>query len=136
MKQFVFYLAEKFHRIVVFYIGSIVVASLLLMWIEDKPFDLMMWYTCVTALTIGYGDVTATTICGRIVTMLFAHLWIFGIAPLVVANVLNALLENRDRFSHEEQEEIKRQLQQILALHHSMAQQRNTTEPSDLGKIA
>lgn len=68
--------------------------------------------------------------------MLFAHLWIFGIALLVVANVLNALLENRDRFSHEEQEEIKRQLQQILALHRAMAQQRNTTEFSDLGKIA
>lgn len=74
--------------------------------------DSLYWAT-VTSLTIGYGDISPQTAAGKLMTMVFAHLWVFGIAPLIITNILTMTLEDRNAFTHEEQEEIKNLLKDI-----------------------
>lgn len=107
-------ISTNFKLIVVIYLITVLVCSGLFSVIEDKSFFDSVWYVCVTALTIGYGDMYATTTAGRCIMILFAHIWVFGIAPLVIVNILERVVKDRNEFSHEEQEEIKTLLRTIL----------------------
>ena len=113
MKRYVTWLASSIWRIALLYICSLLLCAILMTSIEGWTFSNSLWYSSVTSLTVGYGDIFPTTTAGRIVAMLFAHFWIFGVAPLVVTNILNVSLEDRDKFSHDEQEEIKTLLREI-----------------------
>lgn len=113
MKNFIVWLASSFRRIIVAYVLTFVVCAGAFSVLEDKGFGDSLWYTGVTALTIGYGDMYAVTPAGRILMLFFAHVWVFGIAPLVVVNIINAFVQDKNEFSHEEQEEIKNLLREL-----------------------
>jgi len=108
------YIVNRFWLIVLIYISSIVLASTLFSCFENKSFLDGLWWACVSALTIGYGDIFPVTTAGRITGILFGHFWIFGVIPMIIANIINNLLEDRDLFSHVEQEELKLKLNEIL----------------------
>jgi 5-bromo-4-chloroindolyl phosphate hydrolysis protein len=55
-----------------------------------------VWLLAVTMLTIGYGDVTAMTVIGRIITMLA------GIVGIVVISLLVNAVSNSSRFLEDE----------------------------------
>lgn len=58
----------------------------------------------MTALTIGYGDLSPTTTGGRITAFVFAHFWILGIISLIVANIVTRVMKDENKFTHLEQE--------------------------------
>jgi hypothetical protein len=95
------------------YCISLVLCAYLFSVFEARAFTESLYWTCVTALTIGYGDIAPVTQEGRLTAMLFAHFWVFGIAPLVIANVIAVAIEDRDAFTNEEQEEIKAMLRTL-----------------------
>lgn len=113
MNKLLIKIAGNFKLIALIYLVSILLCAFLFSIIEGKAYYDALWYTCVTALTIGYGDMYATTGAGRVLMMVFSHLWVFGIAPLVVVNILERIVEDRNAFTHEEQEEIKQILRQL-----------------------
>lgn len=113
LKTSVNWVAAKMHRIFTLYFASLFLCAVLIAGIEGKTVADSLWYASVTSLTIGYGDITPLTQTGRLVAMIFAHFWVFGIAPLIITNMLSSTLEDRDKFSHEEQEEIKFLLKSI-----------------------
>lgn len=106
-------IANDLRLIAATYLGSLLLAALLFSWAEPHSFTESLWWANVTATTIGYGDVAPTTTQGRLIAGCFQIFWVFGITPLVVVNIMTRVLENRDQFSHEEQEEIKRLLTEI-----------------------
>ena len=69
----------------------------------------------VTALTIGYGDLTPLTTEGRIMGVLFGHFWIFMVIPMIVANIIIHLVEDQHLFTDEEQQEVMDSLRRIEA---------------------
>jgi voltage-gated potassium channel len=97
-------LTGSLRRIIVVYLASLVLAAALFSLLEDRTFLDSLWWAVVTALTIGYGDISPATPAGRVVSILFQHFWIFGIAPLVIANILTHVLHDENQFSHAEQE--------------------------------
>lgn len=97
-------LTGNLRQIVVVYVTSLLLAAVLFSLFEHRSLGDSLWWSVVTALTIGYGDIAPATVGGRTVSILFQHFWIFGIAPLVIANILTHVLHDENQFSHAEQE--------------------------------
>ena len=83
--------------------------------LEQKSLADGLWWATVTSLTIGYGDLTPVTPAGRIVGILFGHFWIFIVIPMIVANIIMHLVEDKHLFSDEEQRELMQRLKRIEA---------------------
>jgi hypothetical protein len=97
-------LTGSLRRIIMVYAASLLLAAALFSLLEGRTFEDSLWWAVVTALTIGYGDISPATPVGRVISILFQHFWIFGIAPLVIANILTHVLHDENQFSHAEQE--------------------------------
>ncbi len=115
LKRHIIWFAGSLYRVAALYVGSILLCSVLFSLLENKTLLESIWWCLVTALTIGYGDIAPVTTGGRILAIFFSHFWVFGIAPLIVVNVLQAVTQDRDKFTNEEQEEIKKLLKDIHA---------------------
>ena len=105
-------LAELF----VIYLGIIVLAALGYMATEGASVRDSLWWAIVTATTTGYGDIAPKTDAGRLVGALLMHASLFLIAPLIIVRMTQRLLEDRDAFTHEEQEALKQQQAEIHVL--------------------
>ena len=113
MKKVVLYVANRFWVILAIYVTSILIAAGLFGYFENKAFGDSLWWSVITALTIGYGDYSPVTMAGRVTGILFGHFWIFGIIPLIIGNIICQLLEDKNKFTHEEQEWQERTLRAI-----------------------
>lgn len=113
MKRSILWLSNSIWRVFALYLISLAVCALMFSWIESKSLMDSIWWACVTSLTIGYGDIAPVTKAGRILAIFFSHFWVFGVAPLVISNMLNITLEDRNLFTHEEQEEMKELLRKL-----------------------
>lgn len=95
------------------YAGVILISSALFSVFEAVPFGDSVWWSIVTATTTGYGDISPKTLGGRAVAFVLMHLAVFLIIPLIVARLITTVMENRDAFTHHEQEEIMARLARI-----------------------
>lgn len=113
MKRFLLYIANRIWLILGIYVMSLLIGAGLFAAVESKAFGEGLWWAAVTALTIGYGDLTPVTPAGRLLGILFGHFWIFMVIPMIIANILMHLVEDRNLFTHEEQVEILERLKNI-----------------------
>ncbi|MGL5015290.1 MAG: potassium channel family protein [Bacteroidales bacterium] len=98
------------------YLGSLILSAGLFAFFEDKTFNEGMWWSCITALTVGYGDIAPVTKAGKWLGIIFSHFWILMMVPLVVANIIVKIIHDHDAFTHEEQESLKRDLKEVLEI--------------------
>jgi voltage-gated potassium channel len=97
----------------------LVYAALLLLcagiyaYLENTTYMNGVWWACVTALTIGYGDMYPATAAGKVVAVVLMHATVLFILPLLIGNVCSVCIRNRHEFTHEEQEELKAMLRQL-----------------------
>lgn len=74
-----------------------------------------LYWSLVTATTLGYGDFSPASGEGKVLTSALICFTVFVMIPTITANIAAKLIVNRDAFTHEEQEEIKRALRELLA---------------------
>jgi voltage-gated potassium channel len=115
VKKPLLYLANRLWLILLIYVLSVLCSSALFAAFENRPFTDGLWWSFVTALTIGYGDLSPASPAGRVTGVLFGHFWIFGIVPLIVGNIVCKVLEDRNKFTHAEQEWQENALKAIAA---------------------
>jgi voltage-gated potassium channel len=62
---------------------------------------------------VGYGDSYPSTTGGRFVAVTLVLGMILFLIPMITASIASKLIVNRDAFTHEEQEDMKRVLNEI-----------------------
>lgn len=107
---------DTFKELMLWYFGTVVLCALLFSFFEQKPFDDSLWWAFVTALTVGYGDVYPVTTGGRIVAVVLMHSVVLIVAPIIIGRLLNKIMADANQFTHDEQEEIKKDLLEIKAM--------------------
>lgn len=98
---------DSVRELVTIYISVLVISSSLYSLFEHKSIFDSLWWSVVTAMTVGYGDTYPTTVGGRIVAIVLMHIVPLFVIPLVTARMSSKLIVNSDVFSHTEQEELK-----------------------------
>lgn len=104
---------DSFRELAILYAGSIVTAGTLFALFEKQRILDSLWWAVVTALTVGYGDFYPKTVGGKVVGVVLMHVVTLFIIPLVVARMATKMIKNKDTFTHEEQQEIKRILRKL-----------------------
>lgn len=107
---------DTFRELAGIYVVAILLGAAVFAWAEAKPFDDALWWAFVTAMTVGYGDISPVTVLGRIDGVILMHLVPLFIAPIIVTRLVTRIIGDRDRFSHEEQEQLKAELRALRAL--------------------
>jgi hypothetical protein len=110
MRRTFIFVANRLWLILLLYVLSLGIGSVLFAIFENKSLWDGLWWSCVTALTIGYGDLAPASVPGRLAGLVLGHFWIFLVIPMIVANIVVNLIENKDAFTHAEQEELKAKL--------------------------
>ena len=104
---------DSFREILAYYLFIITASGFSFAYLEDKPVFESFWWACVTGLTIGYGDLYPVTVGGKIVALLLMHVVPLFIIPLIVARLLMTVIEDKNQFSHDEQELLKNDIREI-----------------------
>jgi voltage-gated potassium channel len=100
-------------ELAVIYAVILLVAAGLFAAIEQRSFLESLYWAGTTATSTGYGDISPKTTAGQALAFVLMHVSIFGIAPLIVVRLIERMSENRDLYSHEEQERTMAMLAQI-----------------------
>jgi voltage-gated potassium channel len=97
------------------YAALVLLCAGLYAYFENTTYMNGVWWACVTALTVGYGDMFPATTGGRIVAVALMHATVLFILPLMIGNICSLCIKNRHEFTTEEQEEIKATLRRLDA---------------------
>lgn len=106
----------KIRTLLYFYIATILICSGAYALIEGVSYLDALWWSCVTAVTVGYGDMYPVTFGGKVIGVLLMHTTVLFLLPLLIGTICSKCIENVNEFTHEEQEEIKQQLTRIEKL--------------------
>ena len=106
MKTFSKY-TDTILELVLLYGAILLIAAASYGHFEGKSFYDSVWWAAVTATTTGYGDMYPTTIGGRVTAFLLMYTALLFVLPLLIVRITKNLVEDHDRFGHDEQEHLK-----------------------------
>lgn len=97
LRRFLNYVVrEKLHRIFLVVFLVIFFGSLAFALVEkDKNLIGALWWAVVTVTTVGYGDITPTTVAGKIIGVIIMFLGI-GLAGVLTATLAGFFIEERE----------------------------------------
>lgn len=116
MTKLIVYVANRLWLITLIYLASLTLASSIFTLAEGKSFGDSLWWSVSTSLSIGYGDVVPHSTAGRFSAAIFAHFWIFAIIPLIAANIIMRVIEDKHMFSDTEQSALFERTERIEKL--------------------
>lgn len=106
---------DSVRELLLLYALVLVAAAAAYAGFEGKPIQEALWWACVTATTVGYGDMYPATLGGRLVGVVLMHLTLLLILPLLIGNICSRCIKDANAFTHAEQEEMKATLARLEA---------------------
>ena len=95
-------------------LGLLLTCALSYMAFEGGSLGGAIWWCLITATTVGYGDTYPTHLGGQVTAIVLVLAMILFLIPLVTASFASKLIVDRNAFTHEEQEEIKEALRELI----------------------
>jgi voltage-gated potassium channel len=102
-------------ELLLLYTAMIVLAAAAFAYFEQKSFGDALWWAIVTTTTTGYGDISPVTLPGRLIASVVMLTAILFVLPLLIGYIATTLIQNRDAYTHEEQEKMMAELVAIRA---------------------
>ncbi|HEX5942663.1 MAG TPA: potassium channel family protein [Anaerolineales bacterium] len=81
---------------------------------EKTAFLDALWWSIVTATTVGYGDSFPQNMLGKITAIILMLSMVLLIIPAITARMASGLIVNNDAFTDIEQEELKRGIRKLV----------------------
>ena len=106
-------MTQRLTLLALVYVGALLCAALVFDLTEGRDIWSSLWWAIVTATTVGYGDLSPTTVTGRFVAIVLMHLTTLLVMPLLTAEIAAKLIVDSDAFTHAEQEDLKAALSRI-----------------------
>lgn len=97
------------------YILVLLLGTVTFSLVEGRSFWDSFYWAFITATSTGYGDISPQTTVGRITAFCLIHFNVLFLYPLIVIQLLSKVYEDRNEFTHEEQEELKALLRETIA---------------------
>lgn len=110
MKKSLSRATDTFGELVAYYAIIITSSASLFSLFEHRKLVDSVWWAIVTATTVGYGDIYPVTVGGRITGVMLMHLVPMVLVPLIVVKMMGSLIEDKNQFTNEEQELVKKEL--------------------------
>ena len=104
---------DSLKELLAIYLVAAVIVALLFAWFEHQPIVDAFWWTFVTGLTIGYGDIYPQTTAGQILTIVWAHFMVLFVLPLFIGRIISNVIDNKHEFTDTEQKEMLALLKKI-----------------------
>lgn len=93
-------------ELLLLYAAALVIGGGLYAMAESKSMADGLWWAAVTATTTGYGDMYPATLAGRIIAFVLMNVNLIFILPLLIGRMITTLIEDRDKFTDEEQRKL------------------------------
>ena len=77
----------RIRSVIAFMIMLIIICAILIAFIEQLPLGDALYFSFITGLTIGYGDIVATTTAGRLISILLGVTGVLFSGLMVAAAV-------------------------------------------------
>lgn len=113
IKKIFYRCTDSVWELMFLYLSVLLSSSYLYSYIEGKTLFEGLWWGVVTSMTVGYGDMYPATVHGKILGISLMFIMAFFILPMIIAKMVEVLRQDRDKFSNEEQEEIRKLLIEI-----------------------
>ena len=91
-----FHIAWHFRSVIFGLIALIVIGAMVITFVEKIPFGDALYFSFVTGLTIGYGEIVAKTVLGRVVALLIGLIGII-FTGMVVAIAVRAVQKSFEK---------------------------------------
>lgn len=83
---------------------------------EQRSLSDAIWWGFMTFTTVGYGDQYPHTALGRFAGIALVSTAVFVVVPVITASVIARFADKTDAWTHDEQEEVKENLREVLRM--------------------
>lgn len=104
---------DTFRELLILYVVVVLAGAGVFCVAEQKPFWDSLWWSVVTAMTVGYGDFAPVTVAGRVAGIVVMHVVPLFIIPLIIVRLLSTFVKDQNQFTNAEQERIMTDLARI-----------------------
>jgi len=130
------YLANSPRTLILSYLAFILIAGGIYSFFEKVGFGDSIWWAVVTASTVGYGDISPKSWQARLLAALLISVMVLLVIPLITAHFASKLIVDNDAFRHEEQEELKANLNRVRELTELLAAKEGLIAPGSEARPA